>query len=147
MQVFTKSFKELSREELYQLLQLRSEVFIVEQECAYQDVDDKDDIALHVLGFKGDDLVAYTRFFPPGTYDDTARIGRVVVREAHRGKGLGVDIMKATMEAVKKHFKTESMSLSAQTYLTRFYIDLGFRVMGEEYLEDGIPHVLMVKTG
>ena len=145
MQVFTKSFDELSRKELYQLLQLRSEVFIVEQECAYQDVDGKDDIALHVLGYEGDELVAYTRFFPPGVYDDSARIGRVVVRDTYRGKGLGVDIMMATMEAIKKQVQTEHMSLSAQTYLIRFYRDLGFEETGEEYLEDGIPHVLMIR--
>ncbi len=146
MQIFTKSFKDLSREELYQLLQLRSEVFIVEQECAYQDVDGKDDVALHVLGYEGDELVAYTRFFPPGVYDDTARIGRVVVRKTHRGKSLGVDIMKGTMEAIEQQLNTDKMSLSAQTYLIRFYRDMGFRETGEEYLEDGIPHVLMVKS-
>lgn len=146
MQTIVKTFDQLSREELYQLLQLRSAVFVVEQDCAYQDVDGKDNEALHILGYEGDDLVAYSRVFPPGVYDDTARIGRVVVHSSYRSKGLGVDIMKATMAAVKEYFNTHRMSLSAQTYLIKFYTELGFEVVGEEYLEDDIPHILMVKS-
>ena len=144
MTIRTKSFEELCSAELYQLLQLRSEVFIVEQECAYQDVDGMDQEALHLMGYEDDELLAYTRIFPPGVYDDYARIGRVVVRKAHRSKGLGVEIMNATMEAAKTNFNTSKISLSAQTYLVRFYRDMGFRETGKEYLEDGIPHVLMV---
>ncbi|MBT8178620.1 MAG: GNAT family N-acetyltransferase [Eudoraea sp.] len=145
MRILTKSFEDLSLTELYQLLQLRSEVFVVEQECAYQDVDGMDQEALHVMGFEGEVMLAYTRVFPPGVYDDYARIGRVVVRKTVRSKGLGVDIMKATMEAVKAKYNTSKMSLSAQTYLVKFYRDMGFHETGNEYLEDGIPHILMVK--
>ena len=144
MTIRTKSFEELTKTELYQLLQLRSEVFVVEQECAYQDVDGMDQQALHILGYEGDELVAYTRVFPVGVYDDYARIGRVVVRNNYRSKGLGLEIMKATMEAVKSNYGTSKMSLSAQTYLVKFYQDMGFSEIGKEYLEDGIPHVLMV---
>ena len=145
MTIRTKSFEELTKVELYQLLQLRNEVFVLEQQCAYQDLDGMDDKALHVMGFEDEEMVAYTRIFPPGVYDDYARIGRVVVRKNHRSKGLGVDIMNATMDAVKSNYQTTAMSLSAQTYLVRFYEDMGFRKTGKEYLEDGIPHVLMVR--
>ncbi|MBT8203738.1 MAG: GNAT family N-acetyltransferase [Eudoraea sp.] len=145
MRILTKSFEDLSLTELYQLLQLRSEVFVVEQKCAYQDVDGMDQEALHVMGFEGDEMLAYTRVFPPGVYDDYARIGRVVVGKNQRSKGLGVDIMKATMEAVKAKYNTSKMSLSAQTYLVKFYRDMGFHETGNEYLEDGIPHILMLK--
>ncbi len=145
MTIQTKSFDELSKSELYQLLQLRSEVFVVEQECAYQDVDGMDQEALHVLGTDDNELVCYTRIFPPGIYDEYARIGRVVVRNTHRNQGLGIEIMNATMAVIKSNYGTTGMSLSAQTYLVKFYEDMGFHKTGKEYLEDGIPHVLMIK--
>ncbi len=144
MTIQTKSFDELSKSELYQLLQLRSEVFVVEQECAYQDVDGMDQEALHVLGTDDKELVCYTRIFPPGIYDEYARIGRVVVRNTHRNQGLGIEIMNATMAVIKSNYGTTGMSLSAQTYLVKFYQDMGFEKTGKEYLEDGIPHVLMI---
>ena len=146
MQTLVKSFKELSTKELYQLLALRSEVFVVEQDCAYQDVDDKDQLALHVMGFEDGKLVAYARIFPPGEYFDQVSIGRVVVKASHRGRALGIQLMKVAMERAKEEYNTSEVSLSAQTYLQKFYIDLGFKAVGEEYLEDGIPHILMVKS-
>ena len=145
MQINIKAFEELSLQELYQLLQLRSEVFVVEQDCVYQDIDGKDAKALHVLGSVNEEVVAYTRIFPPGFYFEQAAIGRVVVNMKQRKNGLGHDILKASIEAIGEHYNTETIKLSAQTYLTKFYESHGFRQTGEGYLEDGIPHIAMLK--
>ncbi|MBO3115267.1 GNAT family N-acetyltransferase [Winogradskyella sp. DF17] len=144
LNIVTKSFNELNTDELYKLLQLRSEVFVVEQDCVYQDIDDKDQRALHILGFKDGSLVAYTRVFKPGDYFNEASIGRVVVEENERNHSYGYAIMKASIEAIKNKFKTLDIRISAQTYLTKFYNNLGFYKVGEEYLEDGIPHINML---
>ncbi|MFD2517350.1 GNAT family N-acetyltransferase [Salinimicrobium flavum] len=146
MQISIKTFEELSLHELYQLLQLRAEVFVVEQDCVYQDIDGKDEKALHVLGFEGDQLVAYTRIFPPGIYFSEAAIGRVVVKNQSRKNRFGHEILKASIEAIEKRFDTRKIKLSAQTYLTKFYESHGFMQTGEGYLEDGIPHIAMVKN-
>lgn len=143
MEITVKTFEELTKKELYELLQLRSEVFIVEQDCVYQDVDGKDQKALHVLGKKDENIVAYTRIFQPGDYFQEANIGRVVVRQDQREYGLGREIMKASLEVVKQRFNGPPVHLSAQMYLKQFYISLGFEQIGEGYLEDGIPHVGM----
>lgn len=140
-----KTYQELSRDELYALLQLRAAVFVVEQDCVYQDVDGKDDKALHVLGFAANALVAYTRVFPPGAYFDQASIGRVVVQEKERANHYGYDVMKRSIQAVEEHYNTTTIKLSAQTYLKKFYNSLKFKAVGEEYLEDGIPHIAMIK--
>ncbi|WP_411893995.1 GNAT family N-acetyltransferase [Winogradskyella sp. A2] len=140
-----KTFQELSTQELYDLLQLRSEVFVVEQDCVYQDVDGKDHKALHILGYKDDVLVAYTRVFQPGDYFEEASIGRVVVKESQRQHKFGYDIMNASIEAIKQKYKISKIRISAQTYLKSFYNNLGFNEVGEEYLEDGIPHINMLK--
>ena len=141
-----KSYKELTRDELYELLQLRSEVFVVEQDCVYQDIDGKDDIALHVLGYKDNELVAYTRIFPPNTYFENASIGRVVVRASERKYKYGYNLMEKSIEAIETAYKTTTIKISAQTYLKSFYNNLGFKQVGEGYLEDGIPHIGMIKT-
>lgn len=141
-----KSYNELTRDELYSMLQLRAEVFVVEQDCVYQDIDGKDNIALHVLGYKDKELVAYTRVFPPNTYFEYASIGRVVVRASERKHKYGYDVMKVSIEAVEKAYKTTTIKISAQTYLKSFYNHLGFKEVGEGYLEDGIPHIGMIKT-
>ena len=143
MNIQVKTFKELTTEDLYAVLQLRSEVFVVEQNCVYQDVDGKDEKAFHVLGMDNNRLVAYTRVFKPGDYFNEASIGRVVVQESFRRYGAGSKIMKATLEFISKSLKEQTIRISAQTYLKRFYNDLGFKEVGEEYLEDGIPHVNM----
>lgn len=145
MQVSIKAFDELTIHELYQILRLRSEVFVVEQDCVYQDVDNKDQKALHVIGLKGDEVVAYTRIFKPGDYFDNVSIGRVVVRQDQRKYGLGKQIMLATMAAIDQRFPNKPIEISAQSYLLRFYTELGFSAFGEEYLEDGIPHRRMLK--
>ena len=145
MEITVKSFEELSINELHDLLKLRSEIFVVEQNCVYLDIDGKDQKALHVMGTIGNARVAYTRCFPPGEYFEEAAIGRVSVNQAHRSGGYGHQIMKASMQAIDKKFKTKTIKLSAQTYLIPFYESHGFESMGEEYLEDGIPHIEMVK--
>jgi ElaA protein len=144
MEIHVKTFGELSLEELYKILKLRAEAFVVEQECAYQDLDGKDQQALHVLGLTGANLHAYTRVFGPGDYFAEPSIGRVVVAQTARKFGYGKDIMRASVAAVRENYGTQPIVLSAQTYLVKFYRDLGFVEEGEEYLEDGIPHIRMV---
>jgi ElaA protein len=145
LRIKVKYFNELNIDELYDLLQLRSEVFVVEQECAYQDIDGKDQKALHVLGYKEEELIAYTRIFEPGYYFNEAAIGRVVVTKKERDQDLGYVIMNASIQAVQEYYNTSKIKLSAQTYLKQFYNNLGFKEVGEEYLEDGILHIEMLK--
>ncbi|AUS05162.1 GNAT family N-acetyltransferase [Pseudotamlana carrageenivorans] len=138
-----KSFEALTTQELYDVLQLRSEVFVVEQDCVYQDIDGKDQKAWHVLGFKEDKLVAYTRIFKPGIYFDESSIGRVVVAKNERRHQYGYHIMEFSIDAIKTHFRESVIKISAQYYLKAFYSNLGFKAVGETYLEDGIPHIAM----
>ena len=144
--ICVKSFDELTVSELYAILQLRSEVFVVEQDCVYQDIDGKDKKAIHIIGSKKGTIVAYTRAFNAGDYFSKASIGRVVVKDDERKYKYGYAIMKASIKAVEEKFKENSIHLSAQTYLIKFYSSLGFKQVGEEYLEDGIPHIGMLKS-
>jgi ElaA protein len=146
LEITIKTFQELSTQELYDLLQLRSEVFVVEQDCVYQDIDGKDQKSLHVLGYKEETLVGYTRLFKPGDYFEEASIGRVVVKDIERQHNYGYAIMNASIEAIKYHYQATTIKISAQTYLKRFYNNLEFYEVGEEYLEDGIPHIGMIKN-
>lgn len=145
MIISVKKFNELNINELHDLLQLRSEVFVLEQNCVYQDIDGKDKKALHIIGKKEDKIVAYTRCFASGIYFDEAVIGRVVVALKERKFKFGHDIMIASIEAINKIYKTESIKISAQTYLKKFYEYYGFESIDEGYLEDGIPHITMLK--
>ena len=145
MEIRIKTFEELTKEELYEILALRCEVFVVEQECAYQDLDYKDQKAIHVMGKKEGRVVAYTRIFKPGDYFENTSIGRVVVPKSQRQFGYGKEIMQASLQEIEDNFPKGTIELSAQTYLKKFYNDLGFVAQGEGYLEDGIPHVRMVK--
>jgi ElaA protein len=144
MNITVKTFEELNTTELHNILQLRSEVFVVEQHCVYQDLDGKDLKALHIIGEKDTKVVAYTRCFAPGIYFKEAAIGRVVVPQDQRAYGYGHVIMEASKKAVKEHYKTDTIKLSAQEYLKKFYESHGFSQIGEGYLEDGIPHIAMV---
>jgi len=141
-----KSFQELNTTELYKILQLRSEVFVVEQDCVYQDIDFKDQKALHVIGYKNSKIVAYTRLFNAGDYFKNASIGRVVVDENERKFGYGHELMQVSIKAVEEHYKTRDITISAQKYLTKFYESHQFNQVGEEYLEDGIPHIRMDRS-
>ena len=145
LQVTVKTFSEISTLELYAILQLRSEVFVVEQDCVYQDIDYKDQKAIHVLGYKNKKLIAYTRIFKPGDYFNEASIGRVVVTKDERKFGYGHIIMKYSIEAIKSFFDEKVIKISAQKYLKEFYESHEFIQVGKEYLEDGIPHIGMVK--
>lgn len=146
MEIFKKKFSDLSLQELYELLQLRSEVFVVEQDCVYQDIDGKDQEALHVLGYDKNKLVAYTRCFPPGKYFQEASIGRVLVRKNTRNRSFGHEVLKASIKAIEESFGSSEIKLSAQVYLTSFYESHGFCKTGEGYLEDGIPHIAMFRA-
>ena len=145
MEFFIKEFYQLSLDELYRILQLRSEIFVVEQDCVYQDLDFKDQKSLHVFGVKNNQIIAYTRIFKPGDYFKEASIGRVVVDKKERKHHYGHDLMKASIKAVKKHFNVDEITISAQVYLKKFYESHGFHKVGEEYLEDGIPHIEMLR--
>ncbi|MFD2563508.1 GNAT family N-acetyltransferase [Aquimarina rubra] len=141
-----KRFNELELIELYKILRLRAEVFVVEQDCVYQDVDDKDQIALHVIGYKNNEIIAYTRIFNAGDYFDKASIGRVVVSENQRKYGYGHDLIKKSIEGIKEQFATDQIKISAQCYLKKFYEKHNFKQIGDEYLEDGIPHIAMIRS-
>ena len=140
----TKTFYELDTEDLYQILRLRSAVFVVEQDCVYQDIDNKDQNAIHLYYKENNEIVAYTRIFKAGHYYENPCIGRVVVSKKNRGNDLGKKIMIDSVEYIKQNIKGEKIELSAQKYLDKFYKDLGFYKIGEDYLEDGIPHQRMI---
>lgn len=138
-------FYELSLDQLYAILRLRQEVFIVEQDCPYLDTDDKDQDSLHLMGFIENELVAYTRLVPKSiSYETYASIGRVITSQKIRGKGLGNLLMTTSVEKLHQHWGKQSIKISAQSHLASFYNDIGFESIGENYLEDGIPHTAMV---
>ena len=144
MNTVIKNFSELSTEEIYNILKLRSEVFVVEQNCVYQDIDEKDQKAVHLFLEKNNEIIAYTRIFKKGDYyEENPSIGRVVVSKKERGKKLGKEIMIKSINFIKKELKERKIELSAQKYLDKFYKDLDFYSEGEDYLEDGIPHQRM----
>ena len=139
-------FDELSTEDLYQILQLRAEIFIVEQDCAYQDVDDFDQEGLHVMGQLSDDeaqLVSYSRLLPPEAKYEGASIGRVITKKSARGGGVGKTLILNSLAFCKEHWPGKVITISAQLYLQTFYSDLGFETDSEPYDEDGIPHIRM----
>ena len=139
-----KSFDELNKNEIYDLLKLRSEVFVVEQNCVYQDIDDKDIKGTHFFGQDGSDLIAYLRVMEVGVfYPNHMSIGRVVVKQTHRNKKLGNEILAKAIDFCRKKFPKTPIKISAQTHLKSFYNQLGFEFKGEAYLEDGIPHCAM----
>ena len=140
-----KYFDELTVQELYAILQLRNEVFIIEQNCIYPDLDDKDQAAHHLMCFENNKLIAYTRILAPGiSYPDPA-IGRVVTAPGARRSGLGKELMQRSIDSCKNLFGNTSVTLSAQLYLKKFYESLGFSAVSEVYLEDGIEHVKMTR--
>lgn len=138
-----KRFNELSLSELYKVLQVRAEVFVVEQNCVYQDIDGKDEKALHVLGLFEGEIAAYSRLFGQGDYFDNASIGRVVVNPKFRDRKWGHDLMAASISGIQEHYNTSAITISAQLYLKKFYEGHGFVQDGEQYLEDDIPHIRM----
>jgi ElaA protein len=145
MRYITKEFNQLSPFEIYSMYLLRAKVFVVEQQCAYQDVDEKDLKSLHVFLWDEDILAGYCRIIPPGISYKDPSIGRVVIEKAYRTKNLGRDLVKYSLNKTTELFKGQEIVISAQTYLKKFYSELGFISEGVEYLEDDIPHVKMRK--
>lgn len=145
MQWKTRGWEEIDRSGLYALLQLRAEVFVVEQDCAYQDLDGKDEAAVHVVATEAGECVATARILPPGLSYPEPSIGRVVVAAAHRGTGLGRQLMGRALAACLDRWPDEGVRISAQSYLTTFYASLGFAPSSEPYLEDGLPHIQMFR--
>jgi ElaA protein len=138
-------FDALSRDQLYGLLRLRSEVFVVEQNCVFQDMDGLDDQAMHLLGGRASALIAYVRCFPAGVTFDEASIGRVVTRQSARGGGLGQVLMAEAIRALVAEWGAQPIRIGAQAHLKDFYQRHGFVDVGKPYVEDGIPHLEMVR--
>lgn len=141
-----KQFNSLTTLELYQLLHLRNEVFVVEQTCPYQDLDYHDQKALHLLMTQNQTLIGYARIFGPSQYFTNASIGRVIIKATHRNRTLGQQLMQYAITSIKNQFNTSQIEISAQSYLRQFYQNLGFQTIGNPYLEDNIPHIKMIKT-
>ena len=139
-----KKFEELTPYELYSILRLRNEVFVVEQNCVFQDADDKDQGCWHYMGFIGNDLAAYTRLVPPGYIYDEPSIGRVVTSPSYRRTGIGKKLMQGSIEKCYELFGRLPIKIGAQFYLKKFYSSFGFEQVSEIYLEDGIEHIYMV---
>ncbi len=140
----SKSFIQLTIKELHDLFALRTEVFVVEQNCVYQDIDGKDPKGIHILGLDKKKIAAYARVLPKGeSYSSYVSIGRLVVSKTHRGKNYGHDLVKKGIEEAIKLDVTSSIKISAQAHLVSFYNSHGFIEDGEGYLEDGIPHIAM----
>ncbi|RXM49305.1 GNAT family N-acetyltransferase [Flavobacterium sp. YO12] len=140
-----KPFGALNVNELYDLLKLRSEIFVVEQNCVYLDLDGKDKKALHLIGEYDNKIVAYVRLFDAGITFDNASIGRVVVDANYRDRKWGHDLMREAISAIKLNFNTEKITIGAQLYLKKFYESHGFVQSSEMYLEDDIPHIEMIR--
>ena len=138
-------YSSLTKDQLYQLLYLRIQVFVVEQNCPYQELDDLDKIAYHVLGSVGQSLISVGRIIPYKK-ENKVLIGRISVNENHRKNGYALEMMREIISFINTDFPSFKIALSAQTYLKEFYSSLGFKTQGEPYLEDGIPHVYMIKN-
>jgi ElaA protein len=142
-----KKFDDLTPYDLYSILQLRNEVFVVEQNCVYQDADDKDQSSYHLTGWINDRLVAYTRLLPKGVaYEDYVSIGRVVTSPSARGSGIGKELIQRSIEQANTLFGDIPIKIGAQIYLKKFYSELGFQQTGDVYFEDGIEHIEMIRS-
>ncbi|HMC85539.1 MAG TPA: GNAT family N-acetyltransferase [Chitinophagaceae bacterium] len=145
MQWILKSFNDLTPKELYKILQLRNEVFIVEQNCPYQDCDNKDLYAWHLMGMQEDKLLAYSRLLAPGISYSESSIGRIVSSPSARKTGIGKKLMLESIEQIKNLFQTDIIRIGAQLYLQKFYESFDFVKDSDTYLEDNIPHIIMLK--
>lgn len=140
-----KQFESLTPHELYAILQLRNEVFVVEQNCVFQDADNKDQSSLHLMYWKNNELVAYCRLVPPGIAYEEMSIGRVVSSPYHRKSGAGRHLIAEAIQLIHEQFGSKPIRIGAQCYLIKFYASFGFVEEGEIYLEDGIEHIEMVR--
>jgi len=141
-----KIYEDLSKTELFDIFFLRQEVFVVEQNCAYQDADHKDKVSHHLMAYSNDILVAYLRIVPPGISYKEPSIGRVVTSINYRGKGCAKNLMQYAIQKVDHIYEGSNIRISAQEYLIPFYEALHFKVIGNIYLEDDIPHIQMLYT-
>lgn len=139
-----KKFNELSVEELYKILGLRNEIFIIEQECIYLDCDNKDFKSYHLFLEENDEVIAYLRILEKGVSFDEVSIGRVSVKKSYRGKGISRELMLKGIHFIENDLNEDTIKIQAQAYLLKFYISLGFKKVSEGYLEDGIPHINMI---
>ena len=148
LRIECKAFTELSVDELYEILALRSEVFVVEQNCIFLDLDHKDQKALHFMGFdQKNQLMAYTRLFDENVYyQGFLSIGRVVASPKGRGEGYGREIFGKSVQRIQEFFGEKPIKIGAQAYLESFYASFGFKSINEDYIEDGIPHKIMVRA-
>ncbi|MCL2828735.1 MAG: GNAT family N-acetyltransferase [Oscillospiraceae bacterium] len=144
MQYSMKKFKDLTSAELYDILKLRQEVFIIEQTCIYPDIDDKDQNAVHLMAFDGNQLVGCLRILEKGVTFEEVSIGRVVMAPSHRRTGIAKCMMQQALDFISQEWRETRVKISAQSYTIPFYAGVGFEVMSKEYLEDDIPHVDMV---
>lgn len=142
MKLTVKRFDELSLDELYEILRLRSAVFVVEQACAYQDIDNKDQAAIHAWLSDEDGIAAYLRVMDRGVYDEEVAIGRVI--SLRRRQGLATRLLREGIRIAREEFGASCISVEAQVYARKLYEGLGFRQASEEFLEDGIPHIRML---
>ena len=141
-----KKFDELTPYELYSILQLRNEVFVVEQNCVYQDADNKDQASYHFTGWENDKLIAYTRLLPKGVaYKEYVSVGRVVTSPSERGNGIGRELIKKSIEQLNNLFESVPVKIGAQIYLKKFYSEFGFQQTSDIYLEDDIEHIEMIR--
>ena len=140
------SFDSLSTIQLYAILKLRSEVFVLEQNCVYQDMDDYDQAAQHVLGSQGDTLLCYARLLAPGVKYDEPSIGRVISALQIRQQGLGKKLVERSLYYSNVHWPKLGVRISAQQRLEKFYLDFDFVTVSKPYLEDGIPHIEMLRN-
>ena len=147
LQSFWKSFDELSKLELYEVLSFRQSIFVVEQKSWYQDADGLDRISDHLLLKQGEYLVGYLRLTPPGIKYKTPSIGRIAVIESLRGLSIGSRLVDEGLKRSLENYMTDKSTISAQEYLIKFYEGHGFKVNGEVYDEDGIPHIQMIRNG
>lgn len=143
MELVIKSFEELTTKELYEILKVRAAVFVVEQDCVYQDLDDIDYRSIHVFYRSGDEIIAYLRIYEKNKEQNLVQIGRVLT--TRRGMGLGERILREGIRAAEEFMNAEQIYIEAQVYAMGFYEQVGFQVTSGEFLEDGIPHVEMLR--
>lgn len=139
-----KKWQELERDELFDIFKLRVNVFVVEQDCAYPEIDDNDKLVGHLFAYADGQLAAYSRLCPPNTVYPELSIGRVICHPSYRGQGLGRELVKRAINQLQNDFPGQKIKAQAQKYLEEFYASFGFKTISDTYLEDGIPHVDMV---
>ncbi len=139
-----KNFNELTNKELHDIFRIRVDVFVVEQNCAYPEVDGKDIQAMHLFKKENDTIIAYARLLPPGVSYVQASIGRVLVDKNYRGKKLGHELIERALVMIQRHLNETTVKIQAQSHLQSFYGSFGFAPISEEYLEDNIPHIDML---